>query len=75
MLEIRFSSNEIMRDIHNAIKGTPGYINNEIIVNAEDNYLLIGENNDNNLVIDLSDWIMTKYNVLGHSVYSIDRFA
>lgn len=75
MLELRFSDRKIMEDIHNAIKGTPGYINNEIIVNAEDNYLLIGENNDNNLVIDLSDWIMTKGTMPNHSEYHIDRFA
>ena len=76
MLEIRFSDEKIMQDIIKAIQATPEYVSNGAIVNDKENYMIIGKINPNHVVIDLSDWIMTKGSTLpNHSEYHIDRFA
>lgn len=61
MLEIRFSSNEIMRDVVKAIQATPEYVSHGVVINDKENCMIIGKNNINHVVIDFSKELMHKH--------------
>lgn len=59
MIEIKFGDRLVMEKLHNALVGSPAYINSEIAIveDGDDGFILVvGNPNDHNIKVDVDDY-------------------
>ena len=57
MIEIKFNDTTLMEKLHNALVGSPAYVDSEIAIYEDDNggfSLVVGNPNENDCVIEIN---------------------
>lgn len=59
MIEIKFNDRTVMEKFHEALVGSPAYINSEIAICEEQEgfVLIVGNENDNNCNVEVDSYI------------------
>ena len=60
MIELKFNDKAIMEQLHEALVGSPAYINSEIAIVEGDNddfYLCVGNGNGHNCYVEIDSYV------------------